>query len=152
MSLPRIKWNSEKSLSLSTLSNKKSGTKVKYFFRGEGNDTHQIWVRFWAYTRCFWTNMKKSIWQRYKNLFNIILVWYSSKGTRWAIKNRIKSSFMVAFVTFYKINSKWAKALVWTSFHLVLQVRLVQLRYQRRTLGGCCGFWSYFNFNLKLPQ
>ena len=50
--------------------------------------------------------MTKLIWQRNKNLFNIILVGYGNKGTRGAVKNQIESSFIVAFLAFYKVNSK----------------------------------------------
>ena len=139
---------------LSTLSNKKFGTKVKNFFRGKGNFTQQIWVRFWACTSLFWTKMTKLIWQRYKNLFNIILVWYGSRSARWMVKNRIESSFVVAFVTFYKINIKWGNSFmykVWFELPFILFYRFDFYKWdiKGRHRDGCCEIWSCLNFNLK---
>ena len=42
ITLTRVDWNSEKSLTLSILSNKNIRTKVNNFFRGEANFTQQI--------------------------------------------------------------------------------------------------------------
>ena len=98
----------------------------------DGNFSKEIWVRFWAYKSLFGTKMTKLIWQRYKNLFNIILVRYGSKGTKWAVQNRIKSRFMVAFVTFYKINSKQANSFMYKKKEALIVLRLMEFCFYEK--------------------
>ena len=87
-----------------------------------------------------------------------------SRGTGWAVKNRIESSFMVTLLfmhslLFIKLTANeqillWIRERkLWLELPFILFYRFDFRNWdiKGRYWGGCCGVWSCLNFNLKHP-